>query len=261
MFKKDINFNKWNDINNIDFNGWWQIEVLDDSSKALLRNFNNGKFLLYTPDNKNAVFDLTQDRDEATTFEFTSIVSELKDINEFTEDEVFKLKIVEKDNKSNKYLWIEDSENKNLYFDGNELDVDSMKCAIKNPAEDNTYDSFKIIIPKEDKYLELSLWIDSREYIQLFIQKLETTQDFSKTIGCIKEGLAKVLIKILHFIQNQLSGKIRSDFAIGQIIPHRQDMISKVGMLNQIFTLLSLIKSNLKFDKHKSETLKLLSLS
>ena len=242
--QKDINFWKWNDINNVDFNGWWDIDVQDDSTTALLKNFNNGKFLIYVPNNKEKPFDLTQEKDEATVFEFKSIIRDVKDINEFNEDEVFKLKLLNKDDKQQMYLWIEDSENKNLYFDGNQLDVDNMKCITKTPAEDNTYDSFKIIIPIEEKYLELSLCIDSREYIQLFIQKLEATSSFIDVLVHIKEGLSKVLIKILQFIQNQLNGKIRSDFAIGQVIPHRQDMISKVGMLDQLFKILTLIKDN-----------------
>ena len=258
--QKDINFSKWNDINNIDFNGWWQIEVLDDSTKAVLRSFNNGKFLVYNANDKSNWLNLTQDKDDASIFEFISIVSDLKDINDFTEDEVFKLKIVEKEDKSSKYLCIDDSDN-NMFFDDKQLDIDWKEWSIKIPAEDNTYDSFKIIIPVEEKYLELSLWIDSREYIQLFISKLETTQDFMSTLVHIKDGLSKVLLKILQFIQNQLNGKIRSDFAIGQIIPHRQDMISKVGMLFQLMKLLNLILTNALTTNKRSEILKSLFVS
>ena len=197
-----------------------------------------------TSKDKDKVFGLTQDKDEATTFEFMSIISDLKDINEFTEDEVFKLKITDKDDKFQNYFCIENIDN-SMFFGDKNLDIDYKKCIVSNPAEDNTYDSFKIIIPIEEKYLELSLCIDSREYIQLFIQKLEATSDFLNTLVNIKEGLSKVLIKILQFIQNQLNGKIRSDFAIGQVIPHRQDMISKVGMLFQLMKLLHLILINL----------------
>ena len=101
--------------------------------------------------------------------------------------------------------------------------------------------ALKLLFQKKKKYLELSLWIDSREYIQLFIQKLETAQNLINILIQIKEGLSKVLIKILQFIQNQLNGKIRSDYAIGQIIPYRQDMISKVGIIHQLIKLLNLI--------------------
>ena len=239
-YQKDIKFNKWTDLNSIDFNGWWQIEVLDDSSQAKFRNFNSGKFLVFNPNDKDKVFDLTQDKEEATIFEFKSIISDLKDINEFTEDEVFKLKITDKDDKSQNYFCIENIDS-NMFFGDKHLDIDYKKCIVSKPAEDNTYDSFKILIPKEEKYLEISLCIDSREYIHLFIQKLEATSNFMDVLVHFKEGLSKVLIKILQFIQNQLNGKIRSDFAIGQIIPHRQDMISKVGMLFQLMKLLDII--------------------
>ena len=54
-YQKDIKFNKWTDLNSIDFNGWWQIEVLDDSSQAKFRNFNSGKFLVFNPNDKDKV--------------------------------------------------------------------------------------------------------------------------------------------------------------------------------------------------------------
>ena len=184
---------------------------------------------------------MTQEKDEATCFELISIVSDLRDINEFTEDDVFKIKIDDGNEKSQKYISIENSDDNNVFFEDRQFDIDCRKWIIKNPAEDNTYDCFKIIIPKEEKYLELSFWIDSREYIQLFIQKLETAQNLINILIQIKEGLSKVLIKILQFIQNQLNGKIRSDYAIGQIIPYRQDMISKVGIIHQLIKLLNLI--------------------
>ena len=103
-YQKGINFNKWSDINSIDFNGWWQIEAINNAGKVLLRNFNTGKFLVYTNKNNEVTFDLTQAPDLATTFEFISIINDSKDVNEFTEHEIFKIKIVEKDDKLQNYF-------------------------------------------------------------------------------------------------------------------------------------------------------------
>ena len=133
---------------------------------------------------------------------------------------------------------------------------------INKSSKNNTYDSFKIIIPKEEKYMELASLIDSREYIQLFSQKLiRSTSNFSTVLVHIKDGLSQVFINIIQFIQNQLKGKIRSDYAIGQTIPHRQDMIVKVGMLSQIFKLLALIAENVDLHMNKETILKDLAIS
>ena len=43
---------------------------------------------------------------------------------------------------------------------------------INKSSKNNTYDSFKIIIPKEEKYMELASLIDSREYIQKISTKI-----------------------------------------------------------------------------------------
>ena len=166
-YQKEINFSKWSDINSIDFNGWWQIEVIDNLGKALLRNFNTGKFLVYSAKNNETVFDLTQSQESATVFEFMSIINDSKDVNEFTESEVFKIKIVDKDEKSQNYFCVEESDSNNLYSDDKGVNTDIRKWVINKPSRNNTYDSFKIIIPKEEKYLELASLIDSREYIQL----------------------------------------------------------------------------------------------
>lgn len=102
--QKEINFNKWSDINTIDFNGWWQIEAINNAGRVFLRNFNTGKFLVYSGKNNQAMFDLTQSPDSATVFEFTSIINDSKDVNEFTENEIFKIRIVEKDEQSQNYF-------------------------------------------------------------------------------------------------------------------------------------------------------------
>ena len=247
--QKDINFSNWDDPNSIDFNSWWQIEVIGDGSKALIRNFNNGKYLIYTQNDKSKMLDFTQNKDKATQFEFTSVSSDLKDINEYTEDEVFKIKIADNFNSSQNYLWIEEG-NFNNFFDDKELNSDCKKWVIQVPAEDNTYDCFKLVMPREEIYLELSIWIDSREYIHLFIEKLENSHDFLSTLVQIKDGLSRVLIKNFLFIKNQLKGRTRSDYTIGQIIPHRQEMIFKVGILYQLTKLLELIFKNV-INKHK----------
>ena len=122
-------------------------------------------------------------------------------------------------------------------------------------------DTFKMIIPKEDEYLELSLCIDSREYIDSFSDKLVKSENVINELRTIKEGISKVLLKIMDFIQNKLMGKIRSDYDVGEIVPHRQEMVAKVGILNNIFYLLSLINRNMYDFDADDEILEVLEIS
>ena len=260
-YQKSIHFQKWHDINNIDFNGWWQIEVLDVSNKAIINNFNSGMYLAYTSNNPNSQFDLVHDKENATKFELKSIINDNNEVSEFTENEIFKIKIFEDNSNSEKYILIEETNTSDLFFEENDFDDDFKKCIISQQSKQNMNDSFKVIIPKEEKYLEISIWIDSREYIQLFIDKLEISSDFLNTLTYVKERLSKDFIKILEFIQNQLPGKVRSDFTIGQLVPHRQDMVAKVGIIFQICKLLTLIATNLNFNENRDKILSKLAIS
>jgi hypothetical protein len=49
---KGMEFERWQNSKSIDFNGWWQIEVMDNPSEVTLRNFNSGKYISY-PENGN----------------------------------------------------------------------------------------------------------------------------------------------------------------------------------------------------------------
>ena len=258
-YEKSINFNRWSDINNIDFNGWWQIEYLDVPTKVYFRNFNSGKFLAKIENSQTSVFSLVNDKEEATAFELTSITNDVSDVSEFTENEIFKIKIGNKDTNDN-YVCVEETDVNELFFGESETDSDIKRCILGSQSEENVNDSFKIIIPKEEKYLEISIWIDSREYIQLFIDKLELSSDFLLTLVYVKDMISQDFIKIVEFIQNQLSGKIRHDFTIGQLVPHRQDMVAKVGIIFQIWKLLTLISEYVTVNNRDS-VLRQLSIS
>ena len=92
--EKEAEFQRWQDFKNIDFNGWWQPDLLEDSAKVQLRHFNSGKYLkLSNAPGSEYPFDLTDKSEEAETFEFLSINSDEKDISNFTENEIFKIRI------------------------------------------------------------------------------------------------------------------------------------------------------------------------
>ena len=260
--EKEAEFQRWQDSKNIDFNGWWQPDILDDSSKVQLRHFNSGRYLKLS-DNPGSdyPFDLTDKSEEAETFELVSINSDVKDVNNFTENEIFKMKIYESSHLMlGNYLSIESRSDSDYMF-YEDANFDKKKVVITFPSKTNLTDTFKMIIPKEDEYLELSLCIDSREYIDSFSDRLVKSENVINELKTIKEGISKVLLKIMDFIQNKLMGKIRSDYDVGEIVPHRQEMVAKVGILNNIFYLLSLINRNMYDFDTNDDILETLEIS
>ena len=109
-------------------------------------------------------------------------------------------------------------------------------------------DNFAFILCKKNKL------------ITLISDKLELSSDFLLTLVYVKDMISQDFIKIVEFIQNQLSGKIRHDFTIGQLVPHRQDMVAKVGIIFQIWKLLTLISEYVTVNNRDS-VLRQLSIS
>ena len=260
--EKEAEFQRWQDFKNIDFNGWWQPDILEDSTKIQLRHFNSGKYLkLSNAPGSEYPFDLTDKSEEAETFELLSINSDEKDVSNFTENEIFKIRIEGANALSlNNYLSIESRSDSDYMF-YEDANFDKKKSRISQPSKTNLVDTFKMIIPKEDEYLELSLCIDSREYIDSFSDRLVKSENVINELKTIKEGISKVLFKIMDFIQNKLMGKIRSDYDVGEIVPHRQEMVAKVGILNNFFYLLSLINRNMYNFDTNDEILEVLEIS
>lgn len=161
----------------------------------------------------------------------------------------------DRDNPQRKnYLWIESSQDSDTLF---EDDMNYYKKRVCTDIEDttNVFDTFKFIIPKEDEYMELSLCLDSREYIDGFYSKLIDTNHFSKKLVGVKAGLSKVLYTLLDFMLNKLPGKIRSEYSLGQIVPHRQEMVAKVGILGQVISLFGLINEKALSENKQEEFL------
>ena len=154
--EQEMKFHRWQDSKNIDFNGWWQIDVLDDPSMVTFKNFNSGKYICCPDKNSgDCPLSLVEDQKLATKFKITAINSDQKDVNSFTVTEIFKIKAV-KEGKGELYLNIEPSNDSGENFFG-DSNLNTKKVLIKNKKKHNTLDSFKFIIPKEEDYMELSL--------------------------------------------------------------------------------------------------------
>jgi hypothetical protein len=253
-----MQFQRWQDSKSIDFNGWWQIEVSDDSSCCKLRNFNSGKYLSLSKDENDSKWslNLTDDADQAVELNFIAVNSDKVDINTFNEAEIFKIKIA--NDLDDKFLVIESNEDQDAFF--KEEGFYNKKVTIGQQTLVNKYDTFKVIIPKEDEYNELSFCIDTREYIHSFASKLYKSKDVLTKVSHFKEGMAKIFIKLLEFMQNRHKGKTRIEYSVGKIVPHRQEMVSKVGIIDIMFTLLEFVKDK-DNDEIKDEILSQLYLS
>ena len=255
-----MEFHRWQDSKSIDFNGWWQIEVLEDPSTVTFRNFNSGKYINYPtePILRRCPFSLVDDAESATIFKLLPVNTNETDVNNYTESEIFKIQAIGNSLEMNNFVIIESNDDSEaLLFQNSNFNI--KKLLINKPNRNNTFDSFKFIIPKEDEYMELSLCIDSREYIQSFASKLETSSNILDTLEMLKEGISKVFLKLLEFMQNKLKGKVRPEYKIGEIIPHRQEMIAKVGILKALFELLDLVSHNLA-DGEEEELLRILEI-
>lgn len=57
-------------------------------------------------------------------------------------------------------------------------------------------------------------------------------------MGEISGGLYKTFQKIYKFLVNELEGRINSDYDIGETVEYRQEMVAKVGILEEIFEFL-----------------------
>lgn len=240
-----MEFHRWQDSKSIDFNGWWQIEVLEDPSTVTLRNFNSGKYIHLPQDRVQlgCPFKLVDEAESAAVFKILPVNTSELDVNNFTESEIFKIQAWNTRPIGNSFITIESNEDSEaLLFENSNFNIKQL--FLTEPFKNNTFDAFKFIIPKEDEYMELSLCIDSREYIQSFALKLERSTNILDTLEVLKEGISKVFLKLLEFMQNKLKGKVRPEYKIGEIIPHRQEMIAKVGILKALFELLDLISYN-----------------
>jgi len=255
---KRMSFRRWQDTKNIDFNGWWQIEVMEDPSKATLRNFNSGKYLSYSNGIKltQSPLELVDDSEMATQFKLLSINSNEIDINNFKDTDIFKVKVSDEEDS---YLKVTSGdETDHLFAVDTNLDYKSLKVGIQELT--NIDDTFKFIIPKQEEYMELSLCLDSRDYVDNFYMKISGSSNVIQKLGALKEGLAKVFTQLLDFSQNRMKGKIRVEYSVGEIVPHRQEMISKVGILTQVFKLLRLIDESLPEDIDYDDLLEFLEI-
>ncbi|CAI2387002.1 unnamed protein product [Moneuplotes crassus] len=239
----NVQFHRWQDAKSIDFNGWWQIETSEGSKQCKIRNFNNGKYLkaIRTSHQDVCPIELVESGDEASSFFFLSINSDKPDTASITERDIFKIMLPgEGEDEPNIFMSMEPDDKKDDYLEDHSYS-DKKKVRLDKQFKVNTFDAFKVIIPKEDEYMELSLCLDSREYVDLFFSKLLKTQDVRDFIYSKKEGYATVFIQLLDFMWNKLKGKTRAEYKIGEIIPHRQEMVSKVGILQKMFDFLEVI--------------------
>jgi hypothetical protein len=98
------------------------------------------------------------------------------------------------------------------------------------------------VFPKDDTYRELVFSKDTHVYLKTFIKTIQNSSAFFETLKDISRAMTKVFLSIYQFLNNELEGLIRSEFDIGENIDYRQEMVAKVGILNSIFELLTIIK-------------------
>ena len=60
----------------------------------------------------------------------------------------------------------------------------------------STFDTFHMIFPKEDEYIELALCMDSKAYLESFVNKLALSNNKIESLEDWKSGIGKVLFAV-----------------------------------------------------------------
>jgi hypothetical protein len=245
--EKEPEFQRWQDSRDIDFNCWWQIEVLDNPNQIRLRSFNSRMYLQYGYDLRDAhPFDLVEDCSERCVFLIESIGKEEKNASNLDESNKFRIQIKEDIVEGDRCCLCMENKDENAFDIKGDTNFDKRNAVLGTCYQVDLLNAFKFIIPKEEEYLELTFCIDARQCIEIVALKLQKSQNVSVTLEKLKESFSKVLLKVMDFMLNQLQGRIRVDSNIGEIIPHRQAMVAKVGILDTVLYILTLIQKSLE---------------
>ena len=180
-YKTDkIQFQRFTDLNKIDFNGYWIIEVLPslENNICLFKHLNTGLYLaiINDPDVEEWA-ELTSEVSEMCEFEFEAISQKNSNIYGFTQKTVFKIiQAAREKGDPQRFLRIE---NENDQEDDDEDDSqDKAQKFFKKEGRSNTkrliidensplnFDTYNLMFPQQDEYLELIFCIDTNTYLE-----------------------------------------------------------------------------------------------
>ena len=249
--EQNILFQNWEDSKDIDFNGWFMIEYDDETHKVYLKHFNTGKYV--TIINGSGINDeatLQVEKSQYSEVIFEPVNSDESNVENYTSEVVFKIRpsSTRLDDKEN-YLRIADEDDISQ-IRGDETrpheaiglkTEDTIPLVVKAASSINKHDTFNFVFPTNDKYRELIFVKDMRSYLNKYLATLRNSNDLLEAISQTVGAIHDVFHRILCFLTNQLEGRISADFDIGQIMPYRQEMISKVGISICIYEFLHLL--------------------
>ena len=249
--EQNILFQNWEDSKNIDFNGWFIVQYDDETNKVYLKHFNTGKYV--TIINGSGINDeatLQIEKSKYSEVIFEPVNSEDKNVENYTSEVVFKIKpsSIRLDEKENYIRIADDDDIRKIRGDGTRPEKavgvkfdETVPLVVKDKSPINKHDTFNFVFPNNDKYRELIFCKDMRSYLTNYLNSLRSSTDLLETINQTLGAIHDVFYRILSFLTNQLEGRISADFDIGQIMPYRQEMISKVGVSICIYEFLSIV--------------------
>lgn len=234
-------FEPWYDYRDIDLNGWFTIEYDMESDKVHLKHFNTGKYL--TVFNKIGIDDIVTLRDEKSEnsqLVFEPVDSYEPDIMAYTTDTVFKIMSTPGEAIASEcYIRVADEEDKKKLSKSNENDenaefeaaaVSTVPIVVKEKCSVNEFDTFNLVFPQSQTYRELMFCKDTYTYISTFMRTLTTQNNPLEVCRDNIWGLNEIFYSINKFLKNELEGRVRSEYFLGEIIPYRQKMILKIGI-------------------------------
>ena len=249
---ENLVFQPWYDYRDIDLNGWFTIEYDQESDKIHLKHFNTGKYL--TVFNKVGIKDivtLKDEKSENSQLVFDPVDSEEPDIMTYTYDTVFKIKSSPGEaDKSESFVRVADENDvKELAGVEDEDDILELEATtertipvvVKEECPVNEYDTFNLVFPQANTYRELMFCKDINTYLSNFVDSLNKYHD---PLSLCKDNiwaLVDIFWSIYAFLQNELEGRIKSEYLVGEIVPYRQKMISKIGIGYSIHSFLEFL--------------------
>ena len=191
---KDPVFQRWHNIKRIDFNGWWICETNNFVKEIKFKHFNTNRYMKINTDNPESPIEYTKSKKKASKFKLEPCNHSKVDYNMVTEKVCFKLKLVQEKDQKPIFLRIESVSEESLFDE--DITRNKKKVHIGEEDDISKYDTFHMIFPKEDEYIELALCMDSKRYLESFVNKLKLSDNKIESLEDWKSGIGKVLFTV-----------------------------------------------------------------
>ena len=204
---KGIQFDYYQDLQSIDFNGYWIIETFTGrdgkNSKCFLRHFNTGHYLCIeeNPTEEDGLAKIQAELQESSEFVFEPVNSTETDIDKFTTEQVFKIRCTKlASDGEDDYLRIVDKKGGDSELVGEEQEGGVKQILVDDQCPINFLDTFNVVFPEQDEYEELIFCVDVYDYLYQITLAIREKRDRLATVDDLSPVIAKVVHQVKSFV-------------------------------------------------------------